>query len=384
MPYAHFGKWRARWLDATGKQQSKNFDDHRSAGAHENRMKAEAEEVRRGLRSPTPPRRSFGELCDEWLATRAKRKRSEADDISVIKRHLRPFFGHLALDKVGVAEAERFIAERAALSKKTVHNHLTLLIAMLNFAHDLGWLARVPRIKKPRIRMHGADFQYLRTDTEVRRFLAAAEEEGPMIYSLFATAVYTGARAGELAGLRWDDVDFTKRLITIQRSFTGPTKADNVRYAPILDVLLPSLRAWRLRNPLPFVFPNQTGTMLGESARAFQEVFHRVLARAGFAKVERGGKTRPYLRFHDLRHTFASQWMMKGGDLFKLQRVLGHKSAQMTQRYAHLSPEAFADDLSRFGAAAAEGVVAKLQLKVRAAQGADGDQRTGRPSVALA
>ena len=182
MPYAHYGKWRARWLDATGKQHSKNFDDHRSAVAHENRMKAEVDEVRRGLRSPTPPPRLFDKLCDEWLATRAKRKRSEEDDKSTIRRHLRPAFGQLTLERVGVAEVERFIGEREKLSKKTIHNHLTLLIAMLNFAHDLGWLARVPRIKKPRIRVHGADYQYLRTDADVRRFLLAAEAEGPMLY----------------------------------------------------------------------------------------------------------------------------------------------------------------------------------------------------------
>lgn len=239
MPYAHYGKWRARWLDTTGKQHSKNFDDHRSAAAHENKMKAEAEEVRRGLRSPTPPRRTFSELCDEWMETRAKRKRSGSDDKSIIERHLRPTFGALTLDKVGVSETERFIGSRHALTKKTIHNHLTLLIAMLNYAHDIGWLARMPRIKKPRIRMHGADYAYLRTDAEIRRFLAAAEDEGPALYAIYATAVYTGARAGELAGLRWDDVDFTKRLITIQRSFNGPTKAEDVRYAPILDALLP-------------------------------------------------------------------------------------------------------------------------------------------------
>jgi hypothetical protein len=47
----------------------------------------------------------------------------------------------------------------------------------------------------------------------------------------------------------------------------------------------------------------------------------------------------PGLHFHDLRHTFASQWVMSGGDLYVLKDILGHKSIVMTQRYAHLSPE---------------------------------------------
>ena len=55
------------------------------------------------------------------------------------------------------------------------------------------------------------------------------------------------------------------------------------------------------------------------------------------------------IRFHDLRHTFASHWMLKGGDLYRLQKILGHKSIAMTQRYAHLSPDAFQQDWGRFG-----------------------------------
>jgi integrase len=55
------------------------------------------------------------------------------------------------------------------------------------------------------------------------------------------------------------------------------------------------------------------------------------------------------VRFHDLRHTFASPWAARGGDLFKLRKILGHHSAQMTMRYAHLAPDAFKDDYARLG-----------------------------------
>jgi hypothetical protein len=91
--------------------------------------------------------------------------------------------------------------------------------------------------------------------------------------------------------------------------------------------------------------------MYQPSARIFQEALHRVLQDAGFPKVARSGKERPYIRFHDLRHTFASHWVMGGGDLFKLQKILGHKTVQMTMRYAHLQPTAFRDDYGRLGTA---------------------------------
>jgi site-specific recombinase XerD len=102
--------------------------------------------------------------------------------------------------------------------------------------------------------------------------------------------------------------------------------------------------------------------MYGQSGRIFQEVFHRVLDAAGFPKVERKGKTRRYIVFHGTRHTFASHWVMEGGDIFKLQKLLGHKSIQMTQRYAHLAPEAFSADYGRFRAPKLAASAAVIEL----------------------
>src|SRR5205807_1845270 len=97
------------------------------------------------------------------------------------------------------------------------------------------------------------------------------------------------------------------------------------------------------------VFTSQAGTMLTPSARAFQEIMHRVLERGGFPSVKKNGRAIRYITFHSLRHSFASHWMMNGGDIFKLQKVLGHQSITMTERYSHLAPGAFAGDLQRLG-----------------------------------
>lgn len=157
-------------------------------------------------------------------------------------------------------------------------------------------------------------------------------------------------RAGEIAGLLWTDIDFSKRLIMVGRSYDGPTKNGEIRYVPLLDVLMPLLIDWRKKFPDSLlVFPSESGEMQQESARIFQEILHRVLDRAGFPKVSRSGKVKRYIVFHDLRHTFASHWMMNHGNIFKLQKILGHKSLQMTLRYSHLEPAAFAEDYSRLG-----------------------------------
>jgi integrase len=136
------------------------------------------------------------------------------------------------------------------------------------------------------------------------RFLAAARAQDEHVFVLYAVALFTGMRAGEIAALEWSDVDLERRIIAVQRSFDGPTKSDRVRYVPVLDALLPVLRAWRSKHPGRLVFTNTAGTMFAPSARIFQEVLHRVLTAADFPKVQRLGRERPYVRFHDLRHTF--------------------------------------------------------------------------------
>jgi integrase len=337
-------------MDEHRGRHSETFDTRDEAIFAQQKYELEVKEIKRGLRGSIQPNKTVGDICDYWLERRVPQKRSPKDDRSVIKMHIRELLGGVRLRDLNVGHTDLLKAKRSYLDPKTVHNILTLLISMLNVAVDLGWLARAPRIRKPRIPVFSMDFSYLRTKEEVARFLRAAKAEGELPYAFYATATYTGMRQGELAGLRWSDVDLDARRIVVQRSYDGPTKAGDVRYVPILDPMLPVLRAWRLMSPGDIVFPNQDGRMQGRCARLYQEIFHRVLDVAGFEKVQRNGKTRRYIRFHDLRHSFASHWMAGGGDLFRLQKILGHKTVAMTMRYAHLAPDAFVGDYGRLGA----------------------------------
>lgn len=97
-----------------------------------------------------------------------------------------------------------------------------------------------------------------------------------------------------------------------------------VRRATLDSTVADLFRGWPRTSESDLVFTNAAGGRLGW----LQHGFRNALARAGLTD----------LHFHDLRHTFASQWMMAGGDLYVLKSILGHKSVAMTQRYAHLSP----------------------------------------------
>lgn len=369
-PVRHGDKWRIRWFDATGNRRSAVFDDYKRAQLELGRRLAEVDDVKKGVRDADPEDKTGNDLFDYWEEKRAPRKRSKKDDLSIIRKHLRPFFGAKRLRDIGVEEGDDYVnlkIDEQGLSEKYVHNHLTLLGTMLRAAAGfrVPWLHKVPKFNKPRLSLFSTDYAWLRTDDEVARFLRAARAEGEMVFMVYATAVYTGMRAGEIAALEWPDIDLDRRLITVHRSFYGPTKSGRVRHVPILDPLLPLLKAWRLRHPGRLVFSNIAGGMLAPSARIYQEVLHRVLEAAGLRKVQRAGKERPYVTFHGLRHTFASHWVMKGGDIFKLQKILGHASITMTQRYAHLAPEAFVSDYARLGGGLTLDGATVIELPVR-------------------
>lgn len=348
-PVPHYDKWRIRWTDEKGTRRSKTFTEFKTADLALRKAELEAEERRRGLRAPEMEPCPFSKAANYWRTYRSPKKRSFKDDIAILKQ-LEEHFGRILLNDIAawVPAVDRYLAKKSRLSEKTLHNHLTLLISVLRMARSMRWVEQLPEIKKPKAVVDD-DYSYLKNREEMTRFLEAAKEEGEMVFMLYLTAVCTGARAGELGGMEWADVDFTNRLITIRHSFAGPTKSNRKREVPILDALLPHLREWKLKHPGRLVFSNRDGGMLQPSGRIYQEALHRVLKRAGFPKVMRNGKLRHYIHFHDLRHSFASHWMLGSGDIFKLQKILGHRSQVMTQRYAHLDPNAYGGDYGRLG-----------------------------------
>jgi integrase len=328
-------RWQIRWIDENGKRRSQTWDNYEDAEHALATHKLQVMEVRRGLRVRPPKGRSFEELCQRWLEVRTTRKRTRKDDTSIIGVHLRPTFGRLDIAQITSEHIDLFSAALSAKrAPQTVRNVLILLGAMLRQAVEWGWLQFVPRIQLPRVRLFESAYRWLRTEDERDQFLRAAKlYHLPVVYHMYATAVHTGMRAGELAGLRWQDVDLNRRIITVQRSYDGPTKAGDIRHIPIGDGLLPILREWRLACGNRFVFPNAAGQMWDPRGRIFKTMFHKVLQLGGFPPK--------YITFHSLRHTFASHFVMNGGDLEGLQQILGHKDSKMTQRYAHWRPDAF-------------------------------------------
>lgn len=164
------------------------------------------------------------------------------------------------------------------------------------------------------------------------------ESQARDVFPMVATALYAGLRKGELYGLRWSDIDFDRAQITVARSYAGKTKSGKTRHMPMVQRLAPVLRAWRDRpgrGSSELVFP--------VDERMGQAYETRALGAFMLAAFRRS----PPKCWHSLRHTFASHFMMTGGNILTLQKLLGHSDIATTMTYAHLSPDHLASEAAR-------------------------------------
>jgi integrase len=133
-------------------------------------------------------------------------------------------------------------------------------------------------------------------------------------------ALTTGMRMAEVFALRWSDVLYGEGLMAVRAKLKG----GKVRYAPLSPELADELRQFPAIIDEDRIFPPRLNAK-GERQRV-ERSFRRILDAAGIGDF----------RFHDLRHTFASWYMMNGGDLYELAKILGHSNIKMTERYAKL------------------------------------------------
>lgn len=144
-------------------------------------------------------------------------------------------------------------------------------------------------------------------------------------YAIVATALLTGMRRSELFNLEWSDIDFRNRAITVNNKEDWHTKNYEPRTIPMNDFLYGILIKLPHHISSSYVFFKPDGSRFRDIGARFK----RVLKRAGL----------PDIRFHDLRHTFASHLVMAGVDLPTVQKLLGHRDIKTTMRYAHLASD---------------------------------------------
>ncbi|WP_417442167.1 tyrosine-type recombinase/integrase [Idiomarina sp.] len=135
-------------------------------------------------------------------------------------------------------------------------------------------------------------------------------------------AMNTGMRRGEIFQLKWSNIDFYSKTLTVE---AGNAKSGKSRIIPLNDTAFHVLENWKPISQSQYVFHGKDKEPLTDIKKGFLKVLEE-------AEIEE-------FRFHDLRHHFASKLVMRGVDLNTLRELLGHADIKMTLRYAHLAPE---------------------------------------------
>ena len=295
---------------------------------------------------------TLGQWMQVWYenyATIKVRPSSHATYRGIIKNHIDPAIGNIPLTKLTTLDLQKFYRDLLTggrverkesekkpkgLGPKTVRNihqivssALQLAIHQKLIAHNPAEGCALPRVERNEMKTLTAD--------QLSAFLQEAKRTG--VFEMYYLELATGLRRGELLGLKWPDVDFHQGTITVKTNLPdqresggGPTEnqerlpGDPWGAGPGRTAKPARENPQRVCVPLS---PNG-GPISPDSVR---NMLRRVLKRAGL----------PYVRFHDLRHTFATLALQNGVDVKTVSSILGHFSAGFTlDTYAHVTTTA--------------------------------------------
>lgn len=221
-------------------------------------------------------------------------------------------FGQERLDQIKTANIQSYYNEKVMeTSPSTANRSFSTIRAIFNRAIAWDIFKGVnPCNKVVRKKDNPARIRFL-TKEEIKLLLDNAPSN---IKTILETALMTGMRRGEILNLTWDDVDLVNGIIYIRDSKSGKS-----REVPMIPALVNSFRN----------LPNKKGKVFNIKIECLRKRFNKLLKAVGITNF----------RWHDLRHTMASQFVMNNGDLSTLRGILGHSSMNLTLRYAHLAPD---------------------------------------------
>jgi len=277
-----------------------------------------------GTLNPARAQRSplFNEFVQEFTSQKKSVLRpSSATRIENALKPLKERFGLKRLNEISVLEIETYRRDRKNLGKAdaTINRELQTLRHLLNKAIAWGKAKSNPMSRIKLAKEENTRIRFLTQDEETKLLNTCGEN----LRAIVICALNTGFRRAELLSLTWQDVDFERGLVTVQAAYAKNRERRSIPINRQLCAVLQSLKPRGANSGKVFL------NSLGEPYKLVSTVFKDAVGRA---KIEN-------FHFHDLRHTFASRLVMAGVDLRTIQALMGHKSINMTLRYAHLAPE---------------------------------------------
>lgn len=350
------GRWEGRYTTGhdpeTGKAIYKNVLGRSQAEVKEKLKQAIGEA--QALDINKAGKYTVGDWMEVWFQDYAKikvRPSSHQTYQGYIHNHIRPNIGDIPLEKLTSLDLQKFYkkllttgrvdrveakGQPKGLSAKTVRNIHQILSSGLKLAQEQRLILTNPAEGCALPRVEHQEMKTL-TTVQLASFFREARESG--VFELYYLELATGLRRGELLGLKWEDVDLERGDLRVRRQVSringevmeAPLKTKNAyRTLPLAEDTVSVLREQRRKvGNSTWVFPSSNGGPI--SPDSVLHMLHRVLKRAGLPKV----------RFHDLRHTFATLALQNGVDVKTVSGMLGHFSAGFTlDTYAHITSAA--------------------------------------------
>jgi integrase len=266
---------------------------------------------------PESSNKLFEQIASDWLAYKKPNVRASSWSVldGHIRNHLSEFAG-MAISRITTKRIEKWIAEKRSAGTHilTLRKILTNLGQIFSYASRHKYIEVNPMLSLERLRAQGdSDTPEMKVlNHEQIRALLATVTAKPKYHALFMLAIFSGARQGELLGLKWSDILWETNQISICRSFNNrafyDTKtAASVRRIDLGAEVMLELKKWRIACPpnnLDLVFPNADGNPM-EHRNMKNRHFFPALKEAGIDQV----------RFHDLRHTYASLKIDQGANI---------------------------------------------------------------------
>ena len=326
------------FYDNQGKRRWKTLPKGTTKKKAKESMREIEDQIARGIYLPDKRIPLFKEVAKEWIEY--KRPNLRQSTWSVYEGHTRNHFhdlDDLIVNRITTVKVEKFIGDRQnqGMNISTIKKILVTLGQIMAYAVRHKYISYNPVRDAERPKGQGnTKKQKIRVLTPVE-INALMEAESDLKHkTLVQLAIFSGARQGELLGLKWSDVDWINNQVHIQRTFNNQvwydvkTETSN-RKIDLGPAMMTALKKWKLACPqskLNLIFPNKAGGPINHN-NLVNRHFNPTLKAAGL----------PIIRFHDLRHTYASLLIEQGENIKYIQSQLGHSSPTVTlDIYAHL------------------------------------------------
>lgn len=286
---------------------------------------------------------TFGEFfVDTYLpqSKADKKPRTAQREAGFFENWFKPILGDQPLKSTTAFHMEKLkkAMADAGQSPRSIEYALAIVRQVFNMAKRHGVFDGEPptaKVKRPKV--DNGRMRFL-THEEARILLDALAKKSTDVHDMTLLSLNCGLRFGEIASLTWQDVDLDKGVLTIRDAKAGS------RFAFLTEQATEMLKARLQTKPSDFVFPRPFSKGISEDAKDISKDLKMTkISHTFFRTVDELGMNNgiddPRLKvcFHSCRHSYASWLIEEGVDLFTVQKLLGHKTNVMTQRYAHLS-----------------------------------------------